>query len=275
MLKTVKDKVFSFDMEWVPDSKTGELLYGDGSFETIWKNNGATEENPSPYLKPLFCKIVSCSGILREKDVDGDVSLSLITLDGTKDNSEKKLIKRLLKAIGGSKPQIVGFNSRASDWSILVQRSLVHGLQSYGVADRPDKPWEGVDYYRNDDYNVDLVDCFVPRYGTTPKLEEAATLCGIPGKIVFEGTKFEGKNVASMYQEGMLEEILKYNEFDAFTTHLLWARCAKFSELLTEEEYTKEVELVEELLQREISDGKDHLELFVAEWERIKGIINS
>ena len=56
-----------------------------------------------------------------------------------------------------------------------------------------------------------------------------------PGKI-----DVSGDSVAHMWSEGKLNEIVAYNEFDAFTTHLLWARVAHFSGLLSGEEYTKE-----------------------------------
>jgi hypothetical protein len=63
-----------------------------------------------------------------------------------------------------------------------------------------------------------------------------------------------------------------YNEFDAFTTHLLWARVAHFSGLLSSEEYGKEQELVRTLLQSEIESGKEHLQKFINEWDRLQEI---
>ena len=40
------------------------------------------------------------------------------------------------------------------------------------------------------------------------------------------GVEVIGDSVAQMWLEGKLPEIVEYNEFDAFTTHLLWARVA-------------------------------------------------
>ena len=60
-----------------------------------------------------------------------------------------------------------------------------------------------------------------------------------------------------------------YNEFDAFTTHLLWARMAHFSGLLSTREYEREQELVRELLEFEIGRGKEHLVRFIEEWDRL------
>lgn len=261
MLKSIKDKVFSFDMEWVPDVNAGQILYGEYSMDVLWKNSGKqTEEDPIPFIKPILCKIVSCSGILREIDVEGEPMLSLITLSG----KEVDIIRKVLRAIGRSKPQIVGYNSKSSDWPILVQRAIVNGMSSYGVAERPDKPWEGIDYYKNEEYNIDLADCLVAGYQNKPTLNEVARLSGIPGK--FDNS---GEHVAQMYLDGRIDEIIQYNEFDAFTTHLLWARCARFSDLLSEDEYFRENDLVKKLLEEEISEGKTHLNKFLEEWDRL------
>ena len=100
-----------------------------------------------------------------------------------------------------------------------------------------------------------------------PTLHQAATLSGIPGKV-----DVSGGSVADMWLEGRLKEIVEYNEFDAFTTHLLWARIAHFSGLLSGDAYLREQRLVRELIESEIAAGKSHLERFVDEWERLLAI---
>ena len=97
-----------------------------------------------------------------------------------------------------------------------------------------------------------------------PTLHQAATLSGIPGKL-----EVSGDSVAQMWLEGKLAEIVEYNEFDAFTTHLLWARIAHFSGLLSTEQYLDEQKLVRELLEFEISHTRPHLRRFVDEWDRL------
>jgi hypothetical protein len=170
-----------------------------------------------------------------------------------------------MKSVGRRKPQLVGFNSAQADVPIIVQRAIVHGLAGMGFSERPAKPWEGVDYFdaRNSEYNVDLADA-LGQFRDRPSLHQAATLSGIPGKI-----EVSGDSVAEMWLQGKLREIVAYNEFDAFTTHLLWARVAHFSGLLGSEQYEREQELVRLLLEEEISAGKTHLEKFVAEWDRL------
>ena len=116
---------------------------------------------------------------------------------------------------------------------------------------------------RNSDYNLDLADA-MGQFRDRPTLHQAASLSGIPGKI-----EVSGSSVAQMWLDGKLSEIVEYNEFDAFTTHLLWARIAHFSSLLSSEQYKNEQELVRELLESEIANGRAHLSRFIAEWDRL------
>ena len=183
-------------------------------------------------------------------------------------STEKVILTSFLKSVGRRKPQLVGYNSSQADVPIIIQRSIVNGLQGFGFSDRPGKPWEGVDYFdaRNSDYNIDLADG-LGQFRDRPSLHQAATLSGIPGKI-----DVSGDSVAQMWLDDQLPEILAYNEFDAFTTHLLWARMAHFSGLLSSSGYEREQELVRELLGLEIANGKDHLVRFVNDWDRLLSI---
>ncbi len=285
MLKTIADSVFSFDIEWIPDPKSAEILHGaepaNGpgiraaeSFEALWAS-ARKESDPAdsqPYLKTILCRIVSLAGILREKIPGGDPSLKLISLPTDpldfQKSDEKAMLASFLKSVGRRKPQLVGYNSAQADVPILVQRAIVLGLPGFGFSDRPNKPWEGVDYFdaRNSEYNIDLADA-MGQFRDRPTLHQAATLCGIPGKI-----DVSGDSVAQMWLDEKLPEIVEYNEFDAFTTHLLWARIAHFSGLLSSDEYLREQDAVRELIQSEISNGRSHLKRFLDEWNRLLAI---
>lgn len=282
MLKLIADAVFSFDVEWTPDAKAGEILHGTppaagpgeeaaAGFEALWSDARKEDDEPDfqPYLKTVLCRIVTLAGILREKPRGGEPQLKLVSLptdvnDPAK-SSEKAILKGFLKSVGNRKPQLVGYNSSQADLPIIIQRAIVNGLPGFGFSDRPNKPWEGPDYFdsRNSEYGIDLADAF-GKFRDKPTLHQAATLSGIPGKI-----DVAGDSVAQMWLEGRLADILDYNEFDAFTTHLLWARVAHFSGLLSPDAYQREQVLVRELLEAEIAKGKTHLERFVEEWERL------
>ena len=282
MLKKLADSVFSFDVEWIPDPKSAEILHdlpaapGPGveaahSFEALWASARKEGDAPDsqPYLKTILCRIVSLAGILREQAPGGKPSLKLISLpldpsDPLK-SDEKTILTSFMKSVGRRKPQLVGYNSAQSDVPILVQRAIVHGLPGFGFSDRPAKPWEGVDYFdaRNSDYNLDLADA-MGQFRDRPTLHQAATLSGIPGKL-----DVSGASVSQMWLDGKLAEIVEYNECDAFTTHLLWARIAHFSGLLSSEQYQAEQKLVRDLLEYEISQNRTHLQRFLEEWDRL------
>lgn len=282
MLKKIAQSVFSFDIEWIPDPKSAEILLktpssigpseqAQASFEALWAEARKSDdpEDFQPYLKTILCRIVSICGILRDCPRGSEPVLKLISLptdplDDQK-SEEKVLLTSFLKSVGRRKPQLVGYNSSQADVPIIIQRAIVHGLPGFGFSDRPAKPWEGVDYFdaRNSDYNIDLAEG-LGQYRDRPSLHQAASLSGIPGKI-----DVSGDSVAQMWLDNQLPEILGYNEFDAFTTHLLWARMAHFSGLLSTGEYEREQELVRELLEFEIGRGKEHLVRFVEEWDRL------
>ena len=279
MLKTIERTILCFDVEWVPDPKAAEVLhYVDLSepgsereaFETLWKEEGkADESNPQPYLKTILCRIVSIAGIVRE-DNGGSVSLRLFSMPDDPDDPEKsaetRILSGFLKAVGAKRPQIVGYNSAGADLPIITQRAIIHGLRAPGFGERPNKPWEGVDYFdsRNSDFNVDLCP-MLGRFSQTPSLHQAASLSGIPGKMGVSGA-----SVAELWLEGKLREIVDYNEYDAFTTFLLWARVAHFANLLTDKQYEEEQARVRELLEQEIAGGKQHLVPYLEEWDRLR-----
>jgi len=278
MIKTILPRLFAFDIEWIPDPDAANRLYGvdvssrqgiEDAFRKLWAEGGATEENPRPFLKLTVSRIVSLCGIYREVDNSGKVTLKLVTMPSDTSHpascTEKAILQGINRAISDRHPQLVGYNSLRSDLPIIVNRSVIHGLQSFGWAKRPDKPWEGADYFSaHGDHHIDLG----PLLGwgnQMPTLHEIATTSGIPGKI-----DVSGASVADLWLKGDLQGIVNYNEFDAFTTFLLWARVAHFSGLLSGEAYDAELIRVEALLKQEIDHGKQHLQHYLEVWQKIR-----
>jgi len=278
MFKSIQPRLFSFDVEWTPDPVAAEILTGvkqdpphsfASAFRSVWDYGGASEDNLQPYIKTILCRVVSIAGIFREQSRPGVTpTLKLITIPAdAKDvdkTKEAKILEGFFKAVGRNQPQLVGYNTTNADLPILIQRAIVQGISSSGFAKRPEKPWEGTDYFvSGGEFHVDLA-TILGKYKNTPSLHEAASLSGIPGKI-----HVTGDSVADMWLIGKLQQIIEYNEFDAFTTHLLWARIAHFADLLSDEEYQLEQVLVRELLEEEVDNGKEHLNEFIAEWDRL------
>ncbi|CAN2040655.1 3'-5' exonuclease [Candidatus Magnetomoraceae bacterium gMMP-15] len=276
MFKVIKNNAWIFDTEWIPDPISGKALYGlDESasdrevIEEMWKKGGATDEDPMPYLKTALCRLVSISAITRSV-IKGNIKLHLLSLPrNPKDQdeiSEAHIIETFLKAVGNYTPQLIGFNSHASDLKILLQRGLACGIQAKKFCKRPERPWEGPDYFvKGNDWNIDLKDIVGGWGKSTPSLNEMAAVCGIPGKI-----SVNGQDVAPLWLEGKLDKIIAYNEFDAVTTYLLWLRVAYFGGFFTQEEYDQEQELLRKLLISESEKPeRSHLKDYLSEWERL------
>ena len=279
MFKQISQNVWAFDVEWVPDSDMGRRLFQLPNemeeaevFQKMWEAGGASEEDPMPYLKTVLCRVVSIAAVIRKQKDDQSVSLSLTSLphhpEIPDEQQEAAMLSTFLNAIGENKPQLVGFNSQRSDLKILVQRAVAQGIQAKEFAKRPNKPWEGVDYFDSkfSPVHVDLIEILGGHGKSTPSLHEMANVCGIPGKM-----GVEGKEVAPLWLEGRLPEIVAYNECDALSTYLIWLRTAHFGGFFSDQAYEEEQLRVRELLEREGAlPGKEHLLEFLEEWERLQ-----
>ena len=281
MIRDVKDRVWAFDCEWIPDPLSGRLLYEIPPsvtspreiMEIMWERGGATEEDPTPFLKTVLCRIVSIAVVERRVREDGRVLLNLLSLPRHTEDSEqareRNLIETFLQALGDHRPQLVGYNSQDADLRILIQRGIVLGISAARFCARPDKPWEGVDYFaRSNEWHVDLRH-IVGGFGrSVPSLNEIATASGIPGKI-----EVDGNQVAKLWLEGRLKEIVDYNEFDALTTYLVWLRLAHFAGHFDPDQYQEEQQRVRDLIAREAkSPEKAHLERYLNEWRRLETV---
>jgi len=277
MFKKVHSQVWAFDLEWAPDPQAGRILYrlpaevSDADvLGEMWKRGGATADDPQPFLKTALCRVLSIAAVQRVVR-GGKTELKLIWLPRDAADAaqcdERAMLEKFLHAVGKFQPQLVGFNSTASDLKILAQRGVIRGLHAPEFCRRPDKPWEGTDYFaRDNDMNVDLMALLGTWGKGAVSLHEAAMLSGIPGKFATEG-----EQVAAMWLKGQWREIVQYNCFDALTTYLLWLRCAHFGGHFTREQYAAEQELVHELLVEEgTKDGGEYLEQFSEEWERLR-----
>lgn len=283
MFKEVKSRVLAFDIEWVPDPESGKAAYGlPGDMpdreviEFMWKQGGATEEEPMPFLKTVLSKIVSISMVFREEERDGAVSrLKLHSIPSIptseEDCSERRIIEEFFRILDKHRPQLVGYNSSGSDIPILAQRMIKHGLGGGFFTQRPNRPWEGADFFaRGSDWNVDLMRCVSAWGKGTPSLHEISVVSGIPGKM--EGV--DGKQVAPMWLEGRLDEIVAYNECDALTTYLLWLRMAHSIGHLDSERYAEEQRLLRDMIKQEAEspERRRHLLAYLSVWESLSGV---
>lgn len=278
MFKTVHHTVWAFDAEWVPDADTGRRVHGlpaewtdEAVVAEMYLRGGATEEDPRPYLKTVLCRLVSISAVARIAEEGGAVRLQLHSLPAATDPdapeaAEAEIVRRFLEGVGRAKPQMVGYNSGSADLRILLQRGVVHGVRAAAFAERPDKPWEGVDYFAGGDWHTDLIEVLGGWGRGRPSLHEMASACGIPGKF-----SSAGQDVQDLWQGGELGAIIAYNEFDALTTYLLWLRVAHFGGFFDTDQYRQEQDRLRALLEREsVRPERAHLAEYLQEWDRIR-----
>jgi predicted PolB exonuclease-like 3'-5' exonuclease len=210
MFKSVHDRVWAFDAEWVPDPRTGSAVYDlppsmdeAAVLEEMWRRGrGDGDENvPRPYLKTVLCRLVSIVAVIRSA-VETEPPLQLYSLP------------------------------RPGDWHIDLMEIL-------GARSRQSRP----------------------------SLHEIATACGIPGKF-----DSGGGDVADLWSNGQIDQIVRYNEFDALTTYLVWLRLAHFGGFFSSDEYEREQALLEEFLKREGTKAahREHLLTYLSEWQRVR-----
>jgi len=279
MLKSpVPDLVLFFDMEWVPDAAGARRLFDlpDDTDEleamrSLWEASADfdADRNPRPFLKYMFSRIVSIAFLSRKPVyVDGEKSVEFslhslpeLPVDGMPEESQ--LIERFLYILGKRCPQLVGYNSAASDIQVLIQRGMINEVAAEKFCERPDKPWEGSDYFRrwdNEDH-LDMMKLFAGSRGLTPRLDEFAKLCGFPGKI-----DVKGDQVTDLWLAGDITKIVEYNQIDVLNTYLLWLRLVFFCGKLTEEEYMAEQDAFRFFLESEIQKGRTFISDFLEKW---------
>lgn len=279
MIRKIHDHIWAFDCEWVPDAQAGRLLYRLPAemperevLNVMWQKGGATPEDPTPFLKTVLCRVVSIAAV-RRRVRDGETKLDLLWLprnpDAAEDAAEKNVVGTFLQALGKYKPQLVGYNSRSADLRILVQRGVAMGIAAPDFCHRPDKPWEGVDYFhRDNEWHLDLMEMLSGWGSRGVALHEIATLSGIPGKF-----QSEGEQVAPMWLDGRLRDIVQYNCFDALTTYLLWLRMARFAGLLDAAGYDDEQQSVRDLIMNMAEQPEtEFLTKYFDEWERLQAL---
>jgi len=263
MLKTIYPKTAFLDLETVPDIALGRDVYGisedasdDDALKIIYERNGATAENPTPFLKPMFHKIIVSGMIFRSvKLIEGKqkVELQILTLPsfraGLEPVSEKEMIQRPLTFIGRNQAQVVGWNIDSFDWPVLIQRGLRNGVVVPDVCNRPEKPWDRSpnDYFaKYTGARIDLMKIVAGEmgFGSNPKLSDTAIALGLPGKEGMDGSK-----VYDAWKDGRIAEIVKYCNHDCAMTYQIWLRVAMMAGLLSIEQVESEMNQLAQLLE--------------------------
>jgi predicted PolB exonuclease-like 3'-5' exonuclease len=283
MLKNgIHDRIWFYDLEWVPDAMAARRLceLPEGAterdaFEALWKRAGANESRPMPFLKYLFSRVVSIAFLSRcLESIDGETqvvfrlhSLPEDPAEEAGGKTESILLSKFFHYVGERKPQLVGYNSLNADIRVLMQRAMVNDIEAKEFNLRPDKPWEGRDYYSDyGEWHLDIMKLISGggnNFREIPSLNELAKMCGFPGKLDVDGLQ-----VADLWLAGELPKIIAYNEIDALNTYLVWLRLAHFCGFFEDPDYAAEQEnFYNFLLAESQKPTRAHIKDFLAKWE--------
>jgi len=280
MLKSpIHDLVLFFDLEWVPDARGAMRLFDlpeetteVEAMQRLWDHcpQYNAETNPRPFLKYMFSRVVSIAFLSRKmvfREGERVVEFSLNSLPklpfAEEDVDEAAIIDRFLYILGDRCPQLVGYNSAESDLQVLIQRGMINEVHAPDFCKRPNKPWEGPDYFdsRNSEAHLDLLKRFSGG-AMSPKLDEFAKLCGFPGKI-----DVKGDQVTDLWLAREITKIVEYNQIDTLNTYLVWLRMVYFAGQISEEDYILEQELFREFLEAEAQKPeKAFVTTFLDKW---------
>jgi len=211
--------------------------------------------------------VVSVAALVRHRDKNDAVTHKLVSLPRYGDSAlpESVLLQRFLEGAGKAKPQIVGFNISDADLPILLQRAAVCGVTAPGFCVRPDKPWEGRDYFtRYSDWLIDLQHVYGGWGRSTPSLHEIASAARIPGKI-----EASGYQVLDLWLKDQTSKIVAYNEFDVLTTFLLWLRTVRLAGLLPVDVADTEERNLRHYLEELALDGREYLVTYLEKWDEL------
>lgn len=193
-IETVPDRtLWSPEMERKPDAKNQE-----------------PREDPFP---PPWAHRVIVVGILW---LDGEHGFKRLGVVGQGATEEPRILGDLAAFLDSHHPVLVTYNGRRFDLPVLAIRSLRHGVRAEWYF------WQNNAYrvrYRSDRH-VDLCEELADHGSVRrAKLDDAAHLVGLPGKIGVDGSW-----VDSMVARGEIDAVQRYCLTDVVQTAFLYLR---------------------------------------------------
>ena len=244
--------ILAFDIETIPDTAALRALRGFSEnisdCEVVEMDARLRrQENKSDFLPPHLHRVAVISCVLRSFESRGDSGAAAVKIFSLcpPEYEEAEAVKMFFRVIEKYTPQLASWNGGSFDLPVLHWRAMKYGIaaprywQTHGADDDGDKfRWNNYTS-RYHERHLDVMDAlamYQPRAYTG--LDDAARLCGLPGKIGIGGA-----NVWDAWQANKSEEIRRYCEADALLTYLLFARFLHFRgalpDLAAEEELVR------------------------------------
>lgn len=255
--------ILVFDIETVPDTKNGRILYNldiesDREVAKIMLEKRREKVSDANFLPHHLQQIVAISVVLRRKN---DLKIGSI---GHINSDESAIIEAFFKCIEKYSPLLVSWNGGGFDLPVLHYRALLYGISSpsyWNVGADGDTSFRWNNYlnryhYRHTDL-MDILAAYQPR--ANAPLTEIALMLGLPGKLGMDGSQ-----IWDYFLENKLTAIRDYCEIDVLNTYLIYLRFEKIRGNLLPEAYEKECTYVREIL---IQENKPHFQQFINAWK--------
>ena len=245
--------ILAFDIETIPDVAALRQLHNFASDVTdaevvAMDARLRRQEKNHDFLPPHLHRIVVISCVMRYFD-NTSPPLKILSL-APPEYDEAQMVLAFFRTIEKYTPRLVSWNGGGFDLPVLNWRAMkyqiaaprywqIHGADDYGDKFR----WNNYTS-RYHDRHTDLMD-ILGMYQTRTSLDDAARLCGLPGKIGIGGDK-----VWEAWQRQEIDNIRRYCETDALLTYLLFTRWQNFRGII--KDVAEEDKIVRECLDPEV-----------------------
>jgi len=256
--------IFVFDIETIPDVTGGRKIFkldnlSDAEVATAMYAR-QQQQTGHEFLPCHLQKIIAISIVLYSKNTIKIWSL------GEEDSPEEELIDRFYTGINKYMPVLVSWNGAGFDLPVLHYRSLIHGITASTYwetgANEPSFKWNNY-LNRYHSRHLDLMDVLSGfNLKSAAKLDEVATLLGLPGKLGLDGSK-----VWDTYQSGNIKAIRNYCEIDVINTFLIYLRYELIRGNLNNIEYQREIERLQNTM---AEANQEHFAEFLNLWDNSK-----
>ncbi len=217
----------------------------------------------NPFPRQPFHKVVAISFLEADLERDGSGEAYLLRelrSGGETGFDEETLLKGFFQHFERLKPRLVSYNGRGFDLPVLKYRAMKYGISAPWLHQGGDK-WNSYTSRYSSDWHCDLLEV-LSEYGASArvKLDEVCSVMGFPGKFGVDGSK-----VASMYDDGRIQEIRDYCETDVLNTYLVYLRVMHHKGTLSNEAYNRGVADIVSLIEVE-GEKRPHLAEFMDAW---------
>lgn len=251
-----------FDIETVPDVEFGRRylsLDGLADADVAQAMFALRRERAGHDFLPLHQhRVIAISCAMRSRE-----GFRLWSL-GDAEADEAELVRRFFDGIERFSPELVSWNGSGFDLPVLHYRALRHGIAAprYWEVGESDRDFRYNNYLGRFHWrHVDLMDVLSGyQLRAAAKLDEAAVLLGLPGKMGLSGDR-----VWDEWRAGRIAAIRDYCETDVLNTWLVFLRFEQLRGRLSPAELEAEQQLVADTLR---SDGRAHLLEFLEAWGR-------